>query len=116
MESQVSDLNDLLLNTHSNYIPNKTVLYDDKDPPRMANGIRTVIKMKSNAYKGYIRSDMRHNYYVRLENLPTELSKLIRDTKTEYYSKLAAKLVNPSTSAKTFGQFLKLLLMVGKFQ
>ena len=59
---------------------------------------------------------MRHNYYVRLENLPTELSNLIRDTKTEYYSKLAAKLVNPSTSAKTSGQFLKLLLMVGKFQ
>ena len=84
VESQVSELNDLLLNIYSNYIPNKTVLCDDKDLPWMTNGIRTAIEMKNNAYKEYIRSGMRHNYYVRLENLTTELSNLIRDTKTEY--------------------------------
>ena len=50
---------------------------------------------------------MRHNYYVRLVNLTTELSNLIHDTKTEYHSKLAAKLVNPSTSAKTYWLILK---------
>ena len=50
---------------------------------------------------------MRHKYYVRLENLTTELSNLIRDNKTEYHSKLAAKLVNPSTSAKTYWSILK---------
>ena len=50
---------------------------------------------------------MRHNYYVRLKNLTTELSNLIRDTKSEYHSKLAAKLVNPSTSAKTYWSILK---------
>ena len=63
--------------------------------------------MKSNAYKEYIRSGMRHNYYVRLENLTTELSNLICDTKTEYHSKLAAKFVNPSTSARTYWSILK---------
>ena len=68
----------------------------------MANEIRAVIEMKNNIYKEYIRLGMRHNYYVRLENLTTELSNLIINTKTEYHSKLAAKLVNPSTSAKTF--------------
>ena len=106
MEFQVSELNDLLLNIYSNYIPNKTVLCDDKDPPWMTNGIRTAIKTKNNT-KEYIRSGMGHNYYVRLENLTTELSNLIRDTKTEYHSKLAAKLVNPSTSAKTYWPILK---------
>ena len=107
MESQVSELNNLLLNIYSNYIPNKAVLCDDKDPPWMTNGIRTVIEMKNNAYKEYIRSGMRHNYYVRLVNLTTELSNLIHDTKTEYHSKLVAKLVNPSTSAKTYWSILK---------
>ena len=34
-----------------------------------------------------------HNYYVRLENLTTELSNLIRYSKTEYHSELAAKLL-----------------------
>ena len=75
----------------------------------MNNGIRAVIEMRSNAHKEYIRSAMMHNYYVRLENLTTELSSLIRDTKTEYHSKLAAKLVNPSTSAKTYWSILKTL-------
>ena len=51
VESQVSELNNLLLNIYSNYIPNKTVLCDAKDPPRMANGFRAVIEMKNNAYK-----------------------------------------------------------------
>ena len=100
-------MNDLLFNIYSNYIPNKTVSCDDKDPPWMTSGIRTAIEMKSNAYKEYIRSGMRHNDYVRLENLTTELSNLIRDTKTEYHSKLAAKLVNPSTRAKTYWSILK---------
>ena len=107
MEFQVSELNDLFLNIYSNYIPNKTVLCDDKDPPWMINGIRTAIEVKNNAYKEYIRSGMRHNYYVRLENLTTELLNLIRDTETEYHSKLAAKLVNPSTRAKTYWSILK---------
>ena len=64
--------------------------------------------MKKNAYKEYIKSGVRHNYYVRLENLTTDLSNLIRDTKTEYHSKLAAKLINPSTSARTYWSVLKI--------
>ena len=44
---------------------------------------------------------MRHFFNVPLESLKIELSNLIRDTKIEYHSKLAAKLINPSTSAKT---------------
>ena len=96
MESQVSELSNLLLNIYSNYIPNKTVLYDEKDPPWITNGIRVVIEMKYNAYKECIRSGMRHNYYVRLENLTTELSNLI-----------LVKLVNLSSSAKTYRSILK---------
>ena len=51
VESQISELNNLLLNIYSNYIPNKTALCDEKDPPWMTNGIRAVIEMKNNAYK-----------------------------------------------------------------
>ena len=50
MESQVSDLNNLLLNIYSNYIPNKTVSCYGKDTPWMTNGIKAVIEMKNNAY------------------------------------------------------------------
>ena len=71
VESQLSELNDPLLNIYSNYIPNKTVLCDDKDkdPPWITNGIRTAIEMKSNAYKEYIGSGMRHNFTYALRTL-----------------------------------------------
>ena len=100
MESRVSELNDL--NIYSNYIPNKTVLCDDRDPPWMTNGIRTIIEMKNNVYEEYNRSGMRRNYYERLEDLTTELWNLIHNTEIEYHSKLAAKLINPITSVKTY--------------
>ena len=50
---------------------------------------------------------MMHNYYVHIENLTTELSNLILENKTKYHTKLAAKLVNPITSAKTHWSILK---------
>ena len=62
MESQVSEMNNLLFNIYSSYIPKKTVLCDNKDPPWMANGIRAVIEMKNHANKEYIRLGMRHKY------------------------------------------------------
>ena len=74
----MSELNKILLNIYSNCIPNKTVLCDEKDLQWMTNGIRAVIEIKNNAYKEYIRSGMKHNYYVRLENLTTEHWNLIR--------------------------------------
>ena len=84
----------------------------------MTNGIRAVIEMKNNAYEGYIMSGMIHNIYISRENLTTELSNLIRDTKIEYYSSysitLAAKLANPSTSAKTYWSILKTFSNGGK--
>ena len=74
----------------------------------MTNGVRTVIEMKNNACKEHIRSGMMLIYYVCLENLTTELSNLIRDTKPEGHIKSAAKLVNPSTSAKTCWSILEI--------
>ena len=68
----------------------------------MTNGIRTAIEMKNNAYKEYIMSGMRHDYYVHLGSLTSELSNLILDTKSEYQSNLAATLVNSNTSVKSY--------------
>ena len=48
MEYQVSESNNLLLYIYSNYIPNKTVLCDDKGLSWMTNGIRTVVEMRTN--------------------------------------------------------------------
>ena len=62
MEPQVSEMNNLIFNIYSSSIPNRTVLRDNKDTPRMANGIRAAIEMKNHDNKEYIRLDMRHKY------------------------------------------------------
>ena len=49
--AEVSEFNELLLNIYSNYIPNKTVLFEHKDCPWMFDGIKTAIKIKNDAYK-----------------------------------------------------------------
>ena len=73
----------------------------------MTNRIRAAIEMKNNVHKEYIRSDKRHDYYLHFENLTIELSNLNRDTKPDHHCKLGTKLVNFSTSAKTYWLILK---------
>ena len=58
---------------------------------------------------------MKYNSYVRFENLTAEISNFISDTETEYLSKLAAKLVNSSASAKMYWSIFNNLLMLAKF-
>ena len=50
---------------------------------------------------------MRQGHYTYLENLTTELSNWIHDTKFEYRRKLGVKLINLPTSAKTYQSTLK---------
>ena len=47
VETQVSEFHELTLNIYPNYIPNKTVLWDEKDPPWISDGIRTVMKLEN---------------------------------------------------------------------
>ena len=56
VETQVSNFDELLFGIYSVYIPNKTVLCYDKDPPWMPDGIKTAVKLKNDAYKEYVRS------------------------------------------------------------
>lgn len=63
--SLVSELN--TFNIYSNYISHKAVLIDGKDPPWITDGIRTAIEAKNNDCKEYIRSGMRHDYYIRYD-------------------------------------------------
>ena len=68
----------------------------------MITGIRAAIEMKKNAYKEYITLII-HNNYGCLENLTSEHSNLIRDTKTEYHSKHNWSILVPVP--KHTGQF-----------
>ena len=83
-----------------NYVPNKYITIDDKDPAWMNENIKTKIKEKNTFYQKYID-------FILLEKLITELNDLIFSTKTLYYENFAKKLNNPLLQTKTYWSILK---------
>ena len=95
------------MNVFRNYVPNKYVTIDDKDPVWMNENIKSKIKTKNLLFKQYIQNGRFESDFVFLENLITEINELISSTKNLYYENLAKKLNNPLLQAKTYWSVLK---------
>ena len=107
INEQVIALNETILNVFRNYVPNKYITIDDKDPVWMNENIKSKIKTKNLLFKQYIQSGRFESDVVFLENLITEINELISSTKNLYYENLAKKLNNPLLQAKTYWSILK---------
>ena len=53
---QVNPLNDIILNVFKNFIPNKFITFDDKDPLWVNDDIKNKFKWKNSVYKNYKRN------------------------------------------------------------
>ena len=82
-----------------NYIPNKYVTIDDRDPPWMTEKIKNKINLK--------RTLSKSNKFREIQMLSTEISTLILEKKEKYFHDLSMKLSDPKTSAKTYWSILK---------
>ena len=107
INEQVSILNETILNVFSNYVPNKYITIDDKDPVLMNETIKLKIKAKDNMYNKYLQNGRFESDFVLLETLITELNELIVTRKALYYENLGKKLNNPLVQAKTYWSILK---------
>ena len=107
INTQVMTLNETILNVFRNYVPNKYITIDDKDPVWMNETIRSKIKTKNKLYKQYIDNGRFESDFVFTETLITEINDLITSTKNLYYKNLAKKLNNPLLQAKTYWSILK---------
>ena len=88
---QVAIFNDILF---SNYIHNKYVTIDDRDPSWMTEKIINKINLKRSLFKS--------NKFSEIQMSSTEISALILERKEKYYHDLSIKLNDPKTSAKTY--------------
>ena len=75
-----------------NYVPNKYITIDDKDPVWMNETIKTKIKEKNTFYQRHIENGRFESDFILLEKLITEFNDLIFCTKTLYYENLAKKV------------------------
>ena len=97
------------MNIFSNYIPNKLITVDDKDPPWMNESIKKKIMAKKHACKSFNANKKNYDAYLKLQTISTELSEMILKRKEDYYCVLSDKLSDPHTSAKSYWSILKTL-------
>ena len=98
-----------LINAFSNFIPNKLVTFNDKDPPWMTLNLRDKINWKNSIYKDYLKNDKTSCHYIKLQNAISEVSATISKGKDQYHRRLAQKLSDPSASSITYWPILKRL-------
>ena len=107
INKQVTVFNEALLNIFRNYVPNKNITVDDKDPVWMNDFVKSKIKIKNLLFKQYIQNGRFESDFMFLENTVKELNDLISSTKALFYENLAKKLNNPLLQAKTYWSILK---------
>ena len=91
-----------LINVFSNFIPNKLVTFNDKDPPWMTSDLRDKINWKNSIYKDYLKNVKTNYHYIKLQYAISEVSAAISKGKDEYHKRLNQKL---SASSKDIGLF-----------
>ena len=71
INAQVAAFNETILNVFRNYVPNKYITIDDKDPVWMNENIKTKIKEKNTFYQKYIENGLERleSDFILLEKL-----------------------------------------------
>ena len=90
------------MNIFSNFIPNKYITFDDKDPPWMTNYLKHKIHCKNSLYLKYLKHGKRNCDYIQrsIEEVSEDTSK----SKEQYYDCLAKKLNNLRLAPKPIWQ------------
>ena len=107
VSQKVNLLNDIILNVFANFVPNKVITCDDRDPPGINNNIKNKIIWKNSMYKNYKRNDKKTEDYELLTKAVSKVSQLTEKIKDEYYYRLGKRWNDSSTSAKSYWTILK---------
>ena len=100
------------MNIFSNYISNKLITVDVKDPPWMNESIKKKIMPKKLACNSFNVNKKNYDAYLKLQTISTELSEMILKRKEDYYGLLSDKLNDPHTIAKSYWSILKTLYIM----
>ena len=105
VHEQVELFNKTLLNIFHNFIPNKIILCDDKDPPWMNDEIKNLIKRKNWLFQCQRKSG--NLDYASLSSITQTMSNTVNSSKLKYHERLALNLNDPKTAPKTYWKILK---------
>ena len=107
VHTQVKLLNETLSNKFMNFVPNKLITVDNRDPPWMTEKIKKLLKDKSKLYKLYIRNGRKIGVYEKLLNMTNNITTEISNSKKIYLDNLAEKLSDPKLNRKAYWGILR---------
>ena len=84
VDSQVLILNGIISNIFKNLVPNKYVIFDDKDPVWMNENIKSKIKAKDKIYQEYVKKGRQETDFCALEESVRNSNDFILQSKTSY--------------------------------
>ena len=90
-----------------NFVPNKLITVDERDPPWVTLKIKKLLKDKCKLYKLYIQNGRKIGVYEKLLNMTNNIITGISNSKKIYFVNLAEKLSNPKLNRKVYWGILK---------
>ena len=103
-------LNETLLNIFQNYIPNKKIKCDYRQPPWMTDDTKKSLKQRSNLTKCFYKNGQRNSDHIKVLQKSEECTNLISEAKKNYILKMTSKLEDSNTAPKTFWSILNRFL------
>ena len=107
VQAQVKLFNETLTNIFMNFVPNKRITVDDKDPPWVTENTKKLLKDKSKLYAQYIKNGRKEGDYEKLLNITINITTEISNSKKNYFDNLAEKLCDPKLNWKACWNILK---------
>ena len=108
-EEKASILTKTTVNIMSNFILNKIVTIDDRDPPWINNKIKSLIKNKNEYFKNCVKPNNSESI-MYFEEMQDTLRTSIEISKQKYYFKLSRKLAVNKINPKCYWSILKSFL------
>ena len=87
VNEKVELLNETLLNTFGNYIPNKKIKCDYRQPPWMADNIKKTLKQRSKLTKLFYKNGQRNSDHIKVLEKSEECASLILRLKRTIFLK-----------------------------
>ena len=110
VDEKVKLLNETLLNIFRNYIPNKKIKCDYREPPWMTDKIKTLLKYRNKLTKMFYKNGQKTEDHEKVLQISAECTNEILEAKNTYILKMSKKLEDPKSAPKTYWTILNRLI------
>ena len=80
----------------TNFIPNETKIFNDREPPWINNNVKTMIQEKNKIYQLYLQNKsnmLATKLETKLERLQNLIYETLQSCKSKYYENISKKYV-----------------------